>query len=367
MKKDFTILYLKKIIFSILFILILLGLVFIYSSSYYLSYINTKNCFYFLIKQIFGLLISFICMMFFSCIDEKIYFKYAKYLFYGFLFLCFLTQVSFIGIKINGAKRWINLLFFTFQPIEFFKPFYILYISKIISSNEYDSYATFINLIYVSMISSIVLLVQPDFGQTVILLFITLFLFILTHPRKNILYFFLILFLSIIIFLAISKPYRIKRLLTFLNPWVDPQGAGFQIIQSLIAIVNGGFTGVGIGKSFQKYFYLPMQHTDFIYSIICEEIGALGGIFIMLLFFNISLCICFIGSKIKNKFKSFYIYGISLLIMMQSSMNILVVMAALPTKGIGLPFISYGISSIVGFGIAFGIFNSFTLYNQNIK
>ena len=147
--------------------------------------------------------------------------------------------------------------------------------------------------------------------------------------------------------LIILRPYRLKRILAFLNPWQDPQGAGFQIIQSLIAIGSGGLCGVGIGHSKQKFFYLPMQHTDFIFAIIAEETGFIGCSIIIILY----LLLLYIGFKIAwqlaNRFCSFTVLGFSLLIHLQTMINLFVVLGLVPTKGIGLPFISAGNSALI--------------------
>jgi cell division protein FtsW len=146
--------------------------------------------------------------------------------------------------------------------------------------------------------------------------------------------------------LVAYKPYRVQRILTFLNPWADPQGSGFQIIQSLIAIGSGGLFGVGIGNSKQKFFYLPMQHTDFIFSIIAEEIGFVGVCIIMSLFFAFFYTGLQLAISLQDPFSRYTVFGFTLLITIQTVMNSAVATGIAPTKGVGLPFISYGSTAL---------------------
>jgi cell division protein FtsW len=157
----------------------------------------------------------------------------------------------------------------------------------------------------------------------------------------------LLVLLPIAVSLMLLKPYRLKRILVFLNPWDDPLGSGFQIIQSLIAVGSGSFWGLGVGNSRQKFFYLPMQHTDFIFSVIAEETGFLGtftiiSLYIVLLYFGLR-----IAWRIQNRFASLVIAGFSMVTSLQALINIAVTTGLVPTKGIGLPFISYGNTSLV--------------------
>lgn len=358
----------KKLRFCLILNVILLsiiGLIFIYSSSYFLAHSNFKfGCFFFF-KQTAGFLIAFFLSFLFSSIDFNLIKKKSFYLFIFAIILCICTNFKFIGCSINGAKRWIYLFGINFQPVELLKPFYILFISLIIDFYKNKNNKLTFFIFFTLFLTSIILLLQPDFGQTILICLTTLLLFFMTKPKiKPILIFSGIIFLILLI-LLISKPYRIKRLLIFIDPWADPHGKGFQIIQSLFAISSGGLFGVGIGNSNQKLLYLPMQHTDFIFSIICEEIGLIGGSIIILLFFILSILILKIAEKVKSTFSKFFLYGSSFILLCQSAINILVTLAMLPTKGIGLPFISYGVSSIIGFGILIGLILSISFDLEN--
>lgn len=155
--------------------------------------------------------------------------------------------------------------------------------------------------------------------------------------------------------LAVARPYRLKRILTFLDPWSDPRGAGFQIIQSLIAIGSGGWYGVGIGNSKQKFFYLPMQHTDFIFSIIAEETGLIGSVILIGLFVGLLYVGLRLASLMQDMFSYLVCVGFTVLISLQAAINIAVSAGLVPTKGIGMPFISYGNSSLIAWYICIGL------------
>ncbi len=349
-----------KLFLFLVSIIILIGLFFVYSASSYLAFLTFNDSFYFLKKQVVGVFLFFVFFIVFSNINCEKIIKYSPYFFFISFLLCLLPYAPFIGLKINGANRWINLYFCTFQPVEIFKPFFILFCAFILSKYRYSSFLSFVFLSLIIFTSSIALLLQPDFGHFVLLSSVAVSMFIINNPRKNFIYHCLWIGTVIFSIIAIMKPYRIKRLLVFIDPWSDSRGSGFQIIQSLIAINNGSWFGSGFGESQQKLKFLPMQHTDFIYSIICEEGGIFIGILIILLFLFLSKKMVNMSYNVflENNNSGLVMFGISFLLFFQSSMNILVATAAVPTKGIGLPIISYGISSLVGYGISLGIYFS---------
>jgi cell division protein FtsW len=195
--------------------------------------------------------------------------------------------------------------------------------------------------------TSIVLLLQPDFGMTVTLCLTGIFMAFIAGLNLKHLGITLSGLIPIALILVYIKPYRFKRIMTFLNPWSDPQGAGFQIIQSFIAIGSGKFWGIGIGQSKQKFFYLPMQHTDFIFSIIAEEIGFAGSLFIITLFALMLYAGLRLALTQEDLFARYTICGFVILLSLQASINIAVATGLVPTKGLGLPFISYGNSALV--------------------
>lgn len=356
-----------KIILTIVFSLTIFGLLFIYSSSCIFACEKFGSSFYFVKKQLIGLFLAFIVFLICSYIPINFVKKYSSLFFLFSLFLTFLTLVPGIGRIIHGSCRWISFGGFAFQPSELLKVSLFLYVGNIVEKKRYKSFSFFsaiFPLLIILGLTLITLLMQPDFGLTVTL-FTTFFLvlFVVRLKFKYLLFTFL-LSVPAIVFLILLKPYRLKRLFTYLNPWSDPQGSGFQIIQSLIAIGAGGSTGVGIAQSKQKFFYLPMQHTDFIFSIIAEETGFLGSVVVVSLF----IIFLYIGIKIALKLKSFYGMFISLsfviLLSLQSIINIGVASGIFPTKGIGLPFVSFGSSCLISSFAMIGLIVNAVLDNN---
>lgn len=332
------------------FTLIVIGLLFIYSSSSVYALQNFGFAHYFVKKQLFGFALG--CGVFFlgRYISLQFIQTITPIFFLSSLILTALTLLPNAGILIHGSSRWLNIGFFAFQPSELLKVSLIMYLAHFLAKKEGTrftftrSYLPF--LIIIGLVSG-VLLLQPDFGLTITLLLTSFILFFIADfPLKHLLMTALICLPAVGI-LIFKYPYRLKRIFTYLNPWEDPQGAGFQIIQSLIAVGSGNWWGSGISHSKQKFFYLPMQHTDFIFSIIAEETGFVGSsiiIFLYLLFLYFGFKIAW---QLKKTFCVFTTLGFVLLLSLQALINIFVVTGLLPTKGIGLPFISFGSSGLV--------------------
>jgi cell division protein FtsW len=356
-----------KIILTIVFTLTILGLLFIYSSSCIFASEKFGSSFYFVKKQVLGLFLALLLFVIASYVPLNLIRKFSFLLFFGSLFITFLTLIPGIGRTIHGSCRWLAIGGFAFQPSELLKISLFLYLANVAEKKRYKNFSfisTYLPLLLILGLTVVVLLMQPDFGLTVTL-FVTFFIvFFIVRLQFKYLLITLLSALPAIFFLILLKPYRIKRLFTYLNPWSDPQGAGFQIIQSLIAIGAGGSTGVGIAQSKQKFFYLPMQHTDFIFSIIAEETGFIGS-FIIVFLFGLFL---YLGIKIALKLKSFYAMFITLsfviLLSLQSIINIGVAAGIFPTKGIGLPFVSYGNSCLISSFIMIGLIVNSVLDNN---
>ena len=206
---------------------------------------------------------------------------------------------------------------------------------------------TYIPFLGILGVSFVVLLKQPDFGSVVTIFSTALMLFFVAECKMLYLMVTALSACPLIIYLVLAKSYRLNRILIFLNPWADPQGRGFQIIQSLIAIGSGNLLGVGISNSKQKFFYLPMQHTDFIFPIIAEEVGFVGAMMLVALY----VALCFLGLRIAMSFQTPFAFftslGFILFITLQAVINLMVTSGLLPTKGLGLPFISYGGTALV--------------------
>lgn len=350
---------------SIVCVLITIGLIFIYSSSSVYALHKMGTSFYYLKKQLGGCLLGLASFFSVWIIPLTFLHRITPLLFLGSLTLTACTLLPKIGITIHGSSRWINLGFITGQPSELLKIFFILYIAYFFAKRVHKPMivkSTHIPFFIIVILTSFVLLRQPDFGLAVTLSATALLLFFIAGlPLKH-------LFITgcsivpILAFLILKKSYRLKRILVFLDPWKDPQGSGFQIIQSLIAVGSGSWFGCGISHSKQKLFYLPMQHTDFIFSIIAEETGFIGAsciVFLYMLFLYYGIKI---ARDLTNPFYYFTTLGFTLLISLQAFINIFVTIGLLPTKGIGLPFISYGNSSLVGTIVMIGIIARIATY-----
>jgi cell division protein FtsW len=331
-------------------ILTLLGLIFIYSSSSVFALEHHGYAAYFVHKQLWGLLLG-LCGMLVAFGVPTNWIKYTSpYLYLITLGLTALTLIPSFALHIHGSSRWLKLGSFGMQPSEFLKLAFIVYIAYLLVQKKHQKksfWGSFIPLVMIFGVTALVLLRQPDFGLTVVLSMTLFALLLIARVNGEYLLASFASFIPIVGLLIWFKPYRLKRILTFLDPWSDPQGAGFQIIQSLIAVGSGGLWGLGISNSKQKFFYLPMQHTDFIFAIIAEELGFVGAIgivflYVLWLYFGMRL-----AWSMQDEFATFVTLGFVILISLQALINLCVVTGLFPTKGVGLPFISYGCSGLV--------------------
>lgn len=351
-----------QILMGTVSILIILGIICVYSASSVLALTHYGSAHYFVVKQLIGLLLGISIALGIQKLDIKTIKTAAPYLFWVSLVLTAATLLPSISHLIHGSRRWLAIAGFSFQPSELLKVTLPLYIAAFLEKAHLNNTRRTVAYVVLGTIvgsTSLVLLLQPDFGLTVTLLVTTLALLLIAQFNlRHITY--LLGGLSIISVLLIAmRPYRIRRLLTFLDPWSDPRGAGFQIIQSLIAIGSGHWTGMGIGHSKQKFFYLPMQHTDFIFAIIAEEIGFIGCLGLIALYIIFIYTGLRIATMVPTLFAQLTIAGYTILIGLQTIINMAVATGLAPTKGMGLPFISYGNSALIASCMMIGIITLF--------
>lgn len=335
----------------VVLIFIAIGIVMIYSSTAIYAWEKFNDSGYFLKKHLiflsFGALFSLLIMS----IDYRMLSKYSKILILCSLFMLLLLHIPGISREISGAKRWFRIFGFSFQPSEFASIAVIVYTASFLSSKgikriEYFSLG-FLPAIIVLGLVGLLILIQPDLGTVVALSAVVfIMLFIAGVKLRYILYMGLLVSVFFY-FLIFSVPYRRLRIAAFLNPWADPLGSGFQLIQSQIALGSGGLLGRGIGKSLQKLFYIPAGHTDFIFSIIGEELGFFATLVIVALFALFFVYGCKIVKYAQDDFGAFLSLGIVSLITLKAVINIGVSIGIFPTKGLPLPFISYGGSSLL--------------------
>jgi cell division protein FtsW len=338
-----------------IFFLMLFGVIMVFSASYMYATENMGNSYFFLSKQLIYITLGILVALVASRLKILYLYKQAYKINALMSILVTLTLVPGISVVIKGSKRWLNLGFMNLQPGEFLK--YSLMLAAIRYFENFNNYTPKQRCLYLSGIiyPLAVLILQPDFGTFFICSMIIGFIaFLSSFPRK---YFYSTLVLGMIAAFGIllSAPYRVKRVMAFLDPWKDPRGSGFQIIQSFLAFANGSFFGQGLGNSNEKLFYLPEAYNDFIFSVVGEELGFIGVMGTALMFVSF----IFIGFKmaisLKSRVGGIMVATIIFTIGFQAFLNMGVVLGVLPTKGLNLPFISYGGSSMVANLTALGL------------
>ncbi|HMK61641.1 MAG TPA: putative lipid II flippase FtsW [Dissulfurispiraceae bacterium] len=353
-----------KVVLLLVVLLMIIGLTAVYSSTSVVSPALqhkgkalgvTVSQFSYLKKQVLTVLIGIVAMF----IAYKTPIEYLKKMVIPLLIIslvCLLLVFTSLGISAGGARRWLRLWPSSFQPSELVKLSMVIFLAWFLSHPSYnrDKIISFAIPLFIMGIFQIVFLKQPDFGATMSLAILTVAMLFLSGTRMQYLLSLVLVAIPVIIKL-IMEPYRWKRVTAFLDPWKDPQGSGFQLTQSFIALGSGGFQGVGLGESKQKLSFLPEVHTDFIFSLIGEELGFIGAIVVVALFCGLFVRGFMIARRIEDPFAYYLASGISLMIGIQSVFNFAVVTGLLPTKGLPLPFISYGGSSLVISMIAAGL------------
>lgn len=337
-------------LFTVAITLICVGLVMIYSASSIYAWERYKDGFFFLKRHISFLAIGALLTILVMAVDYKKLRHIAKPLLICSFFLLVFVLIPGIGREVSGARRWFRFKFISFQPSELANLAMLIYTADFIARKGdavKEFFKGFLPPIAVLGCSALLILMQPDLGTTLALGLVIFIMLYVAGVRATYLLSLILASLPALYLLIFTVPYRRSRILAFLNPWLDPKGSGFQIIQSQIALGSGGFFGVGLGHSKQKLFYLPAAHTDFIFSIIGEELGLLGTLAVIL------LLMIFVQQGIKvvkncsDKFGYFLALGLVSMISIRALINIGVSCGLMPTKGLPLPFISYGGSSFI--------------------
>lgn len=354
----------RTIIISVI-LLSLFGLLMIYSSSYVWAEYKYNNPYKYLINQSIFLIIGYIVFIISSKINYRIYYKYSNYILIISLILLSLVLIPGVGILRNGSRSWFGFGSFSIQPSELSKIGLTIFISKFLSNNNSirKNTKTFVfPSILVILITFGLIMLEPDFGTGFVLTISLITLLFVSGTKFSFFIKIGILGLLGIAGLIIAAPYRLARIVSFINPWVDPLGSGFQIIQSLYAIGPGGIFGLGLFNSRQKHFYLPEPQTDFIFSIICEELGLPGALLVITLFLLIIINSIKIALKQNDLFAKYLCFGLIFCLSFQTILNMAVVIGLVPVTGVTLPFLSYGGSSLLislySIGIIINISNS---------
>ena len=345
-------LYDKWLLFSVVAI-VLFGLLMMTSASIVVSDKFMHQPFYFLIKQLIFLTLGVLLGSFVLQMDILYWEKWGGYLLLIVLLLLSLVLIPGVGHRVNGSVRWLGYGPFTFQISELAKFAIVIYMAGYLVRRHAEirtELSGFLKPLLILGATAALLLREPDFGATVVVSVTTFGMLFMAGMRMR---HFIMLFSMVLIslaFIAISAPYRLVRLTSFLNPWAKPFDSGYQLVQSLIAFGRGGWWGVGLGKSIQKMFYLPEAHTDFLFAVIAEELGLVGIGIVISLFFILVIRVLLIGKRAQclgNHFAGYLAYGFGLWIAIQFIVSIGVNSGLLPTKGLTLPLMSYGGSSIL--------------------
>jgi cell division protein FtsW len=347
-----------KALFYDIIALFLTGIIFVYSSSYYIAGLYSNDPYYFSIRQIVWSSVSFIFLLLFMQIDFHNLKRYVKPLIFITFLLLLAVFIPGIGRVSGGAHRWIDLRLFEFNPSELAKVTVIIYLSYILTKKQSKlENFTFGFLPPLLIVASIffIILIQSNFTTAAMLLFVSFLIFFIGGASLKHIFSIMIISLPVLIAFIIQVSYRKIRILSYLNPWADMNGSGYHTIQSLKAFANGGFLGMGLGNSIQKMGKLPAPHNDFIFSIIVEEMGIIGSFAIGILFIIFFIKGTLIAKNCPDKFGQLLAYGITMLITTHAFMNMGIAAGIFPPTGVSLPFISYGGSSILFMSICCGI------------
>lgn len=330
-----------------------LGLVMVASSSISIAERELSEPLYYFWRQfsysIVGLVTAFIVFK----IPLEFFQKFGPTLIVVSMFLLMLVLIPGIGKEVNGSMRWLNLGVISLQVSEFVKLATVIYLAGyLVRHNEEvrTNLSGFVRPLVLIFIISLLLILEPDFGAVAVIAMTAMGMLWLGGAS-----FFQFIFLTLTMaaalsLVAISSPYRMERLTTFLNPWADPYNSGFQLTQALIAFGRGEWFGVGLGSSVQKLFYLPEAHTDFVFAVLAEELGLFSVILVIALFCFIVVRALMIGRRAEKRerpFTAFLAYGLAIWLGLQAFINVGVNMGVLPTKGLTLPLMSYGGSSLI--------------------
>ena len=338
-------------------LLSIIGTIFIYSASSYTANKTYSDSFYFVKKQVIGIALGIIVMILMANFDYNKLHKFNIYVSIIAFISLVLVFVPKIGVENYGAKRWIGIGGITLQPSEIAKFALILFCASYVSKNA-DKMKTFLGIIPVLLYGGcicLLIILEPNMSITVCvaLLMITM----LFSAGMRIKHFLFLIIPALIggVLLILVEPYRLNRLMAFINPWSNPKGEGYQLLQSLYALGSGGWFGVGLFSSRQKYAFLPFAESDFILSVIGEEIGFIG----LVLFFALLFFIVYRGLKIASKSKNLFGFilavGITMIFGIQTIINALVVTGSIPPTGLPLPLVSSGNTSIIIFMAEMGI------------
>jgi cell division protein FtsW len=347
--------------------LLSIGLLMVYSASAIWADYKFHDSFFFAKRQMLFAGVGIVSMFFIMNIDYWTWRTWSKVL----VIVCFTLLVAVlipgIGMERNGSRSWIGVGAFSIQPSEFMKIAMIMFLAKFLSERQKlitsfkKGLVPSLSLVFLAFA---IIMLQPDLGTGTVMVGTCIVMIFISGARISHFAGLGLLGVAGFVGLVFSAPYRMKRITSFLDPWQDPQNSGFQIIQSLFAIGPGGLFGLGLGQSRQKFFYLPEPQTDFIFAILSEELGFIGGSLVILLFALLLWRGIRIALGAPDLYGSFLAVGIIAMVAIQVMINIGVVTGLMPVTGITLPFLSYGGSSLTLMLMAIGILLNISRYSR---
>ncbi|MCB5933945.1 stage V sporulation protein E [Caldibacillus thermoamylovorans] len=355
------------ILVIVILALLSLGLIMVYSASAIWADYRFDDSFYFAKRQLLFAIIGLIAMFFIMNIDYWTWRSWSKVILITCFVLLIAVLIPGIGNVRNGSRSWIGVGAFSIQPSEFMKLAMIIYLAKFLSENQKNitsfkkGLVPSLGLVFTAFA---LIMLQPDLGTGTVMVGTCLIMIFVSGARIAHFIGLGLIGLAGFVGLIAAAPYRIKRITAFLDPWEDPLGSGFQTIQSLYAIGPGGLFGLGLGQSRQKFFYLPEPQTDFIFAILAEELGFIGGAFVLLLFALLLWRGIRTALNAPDLYGSFLAVGIISMVAFQVMINIGVVINLIPVTGITLPFFSYGGSSLTLMLMAMGILLNISRYSR---
>ncbi|HUF40970.1 MAG TPA: putative lipid II flippase FtsW [Verrucomicrobiae bacterium] len=330
--------------------LLALGITMVLSTSYLYSQERFADGTYFFRKQLLAMLVGVAALIACSLAPAHLYRRLAYPLLAVTLVLLVLVLIPSLGVSRSGARRWLMLMGFAFQPSELAKLAIVFYLAHSMAKKDElmrsFTFGVLPHLLVTGLFAGLLLL-EPDFGTALILTMVLYLMLFMGGARLHHLLATALMAVPLLIYVLMNAEYRLRRLLSFIDPTSDPSGSGYHVMQSLIAFGSGQLWGRGLGESRQKLFYLPEAHTDFVYSVIGEEMGLLGALAVLALFGVILARGFRLTGKIEEPFERYLAFGLTALIGLQALIHMGVVMGLMPTKGLVLPFISYGGSALL--------------------
>lgn len=337
--------------------LAIFGCIMVYSASSYIANYRYSNPYFYLTKQIVGAVLGIIAMFVCTFVNYQKLKKLKWWVVIISAILLALVFIPGIGVENYGAKRWLNLGLFTIQPSEFAKFALVLFSAAYLSDNyeKIGKFKTLLPVLGVGLGFCLLVILEPNMSITMCIGFIMLFMLFVGGTKMKHFVWLGIPAACAVPALIIVEPYRVQRFMAFLNPWASPQAEGFQLIQSLYSLGSGGLFGVGLGNSRQKYMFLPFSESDFIFSIIGEELGLFGAILTLIVFAVLIYLLISVARNAKDRFGALLVLGVASVIAIQVILNVCVVSGLIPPTGLPLPFISAGSTSLIVFMAAVGL------------